>query len=178
MTDGNTLSGGFYVDDISPVCLFADVNTVSSSITDTSYSFTGHAEGEFYYYVKGYNNAWAWGDYSCLERADVVVGIAETPDFEIRSTIPSLSISPNPFREITNLKFQIPSSKSQSTLGIYDVSGKIIRSFDLSSGFLPLASTISWDSRDDLGRRVPAGVYFVRFKTDDYQKTEKAVLLK
>jgi hypothetical protein len=63
-------------------------------------------------------------------------------------------------------------------LGIYDVSGKIIRSFDLSSGFLPLASTISWDSRDDLGRRVPAGVYFVQFECGDYKKTEKAILLK
>ncbi len=195
MTDQYTLNGGFYVDDISPACLFADVNTISSSISDTSYQFTGHAEGEFYYYVKGYNNAWAWGDYSCLERADVVVGIAETPNFEIRSTIPSLSIFPNPFRDRIDIGFQTGNIEMQDfTLEIYDVSGRIIRSFNLSSpaslreagraGFLPLASTISWDGKDDLDREVPAGVYFVRFaaspvgETDDYQKTEKAVLLR
>jgi hypothetical protein len=32
--------------------------------------------------------------------------------------------------------------------------------------------------RDDQARQVPAGVYFVRLVTDDYQRTEKAVLLK
>jgi hypothetical protein len=38
--------------------------------------------------------------------------------------------------------------------------------------------TVSWDSRDDQGRRVPAGVYFVRFHTDDHQQVQKTVLLK
>jgi len=38
--------------------------------------------------------------------------------------------------------------------------------------------TALWDGRDDLGRRVPAGVYFVRFETDDYSRTQKAILIK
>ena len=37
---------------------------------------------------------------------------------------------------------------------------------------------IVWYGTDDLGREVPAGVYFVRFKAGDYEKTEKAILLR
>ena len=131
-------------------------------------------------------------------------GIKEGQIAHYQSHIPNLSILPNPFREITNLKFQFGrgdiqmqdarSKKQDFTLKIYDVSGRVIRSFDLSSpaslretgraGLLPLASTISWDGTDQNDRMVPAGVYFVRFvvnpvgEAGDYQKTEKAVLLR
>ena len=188
MTDGGVLNSGFYVDDIYPVCLYADVNTISSSIPDSFYEFTSHAQGEYFYYVKGYNTAYSWGDYSCLEKANVLVGIAETPSSESYSNIPSFTLSPNPFREIVNLKFQfgrgdiqmqdVRSKKQDFTLKIYDVSGKIIRSFNLASSFLPLASTISWDGTDDMCREVPAGVYFVDFRVGDYKKIEKAILLR
>jgi len=193
MTDQYTLNGGFYVDDISPVCLFADVNTVSSSITDTSYQFTGHAEGEYYFYARGTNAAYGWGDYSCLENVDIVIGISESPNFEIRSTIPSLSVSPNPFRDRIDIRFQTGNIEMQDvrnnpsaslgtgtqdfTLEIYDVSGRIIRSFNLSSNLLPLASTIFWDGTDQVNRAVPAGVYFIKFDCDDFSRIEKVVKL-
>jgi len=85
MTDGGTLGSGFYVDDISPVCLFADVDTISSSITDTSYYFTSHPVGDFYYYVKGYNTIWDWGDYSCLEL--VFVHIPPTGPYLVQGSV-------------------------------------------------------------------------------------------
>ena len=177
MTDGNTLNSGFYVDDIFPVCLFADVNTVSSSITDTSYSFTGHAEGAFYYYVKGYNNAWAWGDYSCLARADVVVGIAETPIVQdiINS---SLVLTSNPGVKSITVNYAISQGVRDAYIKIYDAVGKLVRSYDVSAEPHSVHHRIVWHAIDETGTRVPAGVYFVRLQTDDYQKTQKAVLLR
>jgi hypothetical protein len=53
---------------------------------------------------------------------------------------------------------------------VRDLSGQL-------SGIGHLSSVI-WDGRDELQRRVPAGVYFVRFNTDDYQNVQKTVLLK
>jgi Tol biopolymer transport system component len=47
---------------------------------------------------------------------------------------------PNPFTKMTDIKFQAPNSKSQVTMKIYDVSGRIVKSFNLTSCFLPLAS--------------------------------------
>ncbi len=177
MTDGYTLNGGFYVDDISPVCLFADVNTISSSISDTSYSFTGHAEGEFYYYVKGYNNAWAWGDYSCLEKADVVVGIAETPKAQdiINS---SLALTSNPGVKSITLNYAISQGVRDAYIKIYDAAGKLVKSYDVSAESHSVHHRIVWYAIDETGTRVPAGVYFIHLKAGDYKKTEKAVLLR
>ena len=37
---------------------------------------------------------------------------------------------------------------------------------------------VSWDGRDESGRDVPAGLYFVRVTRDGRTQTEKVVLLK
>ncbi|GAH93480.1 unnamed protein product [marine sediment metagenome] len=67
-------------------------------------------------------------------------------------------------------------SKMQDfTLNLYDVSGKIIRSFNLASSFLPLASTISWDGTDQFDRAVPAGVYFVYLESYENSVIEKVI---
>jgi hypothetical protein len=67
MTDDNTLGTGMYVDDVHPVPMFADSQIVSSSITDTSYQIGGRSAGRYFYRVRGYNTAWAWGDRGPLE---------------------------------------------------------------------------------------------------------------
>jgi len=35
-----------------------------------------------------------------------------------------------------------------------------------------------WDGRDDRNQQLSAGVYYVRFETEGYTKTEKVILLK
>jgi hypothetical protein len=174
MTDGSALDVGFYVDDISPVCLFANVDTISSSIPDTSYLFTGHAQGVFYYYVRGSNTTYGWGDYSCLERANIVVGVIE--EHSVDPVKPSFSLSPNPFRHKTNIKFQIPNAKCQ--IRIYDVTGGLVKSFISSTPHARRPTHIIWDGTDHVDRRVPAGIYFVHFEVGDFRKIEKAILLR
>jgi len=176
MTDSNTLDVGFYVDDISPVCLFANVDTISSSINDTSYAFTGHAVGEYYYYVKGYNTPHGWGTYSCLEKADVVSGIAEPGRSSISPQTPDFAVYPNPFQRLTSFIVQLPNSDAQATISVYDASGKLVRQWNDQT--LRLTDHISWDGTDHVKRPVPAGVYFVRFETEDYNKIEKAILIR
>jgi hypothetical protein len=53
---------------------------------------------------------------------------------------------------------------------VRDLSGQL-------SGIGHLSSVI-WDGRDELQRRVPAGVYFVQLAADNYQAVRKTVLLK
>lgn len=80
MTDGITLNGGFYLDDVYPVPRFNNVSTVSSTITDTFYDISGHNIGEYYYYVRGYNNAMGWGEYSQLKKVYIEnTGMASKP---------------------------------------------------------------------------------------------------
>ncbi|MEO0095327.1 MAG: M14 family zinc carboxypeptidase [candidate division WOR-3 bacterium] len=191
MTDGNTLNGGFYVDDIRPVCLFNNVNVIANNITDTMYTFTNHAVGEYYYYVRGYNTAWGWGEYSCLAKANVGVGISEDEQISSPTSI-AFNVNPNPFQNHCVIKFQIPSTKSQTnsksqnpngnvgqgfSLAIYDVTGRMVKDFSRLT-VNGERSTVVWNGSDDLGRRVPTGVYFVRLEAGDYKQVEKAILLR
>ena len=133
MTDGAELGSGFYVDDIYPVCLFQNVDTISSSIPDTLYAFTNHPEGQYYYYVRGYNTTLGWGDYSCLETTTVVTGIAESQDFDAVADAPYLRVFPNPSEGCIEISYGIGHSAKGIELKIYDISGKLIKDFLLST---------------------------------------------
>ncbi|MEO0126200.1 MAG: C25 family cysteine peptidase [candidate division WOR-3 bacterium] len=97
---------------------------------------------------------------------------------------PKLEVYPNPFKNHCVIKFQIPNKseiripKSEISLKIYDVSGRVVKSFNHESCILNHASGIIWSGDDDIGRRLSAGVYFIRLETSDYTELEKTVLLK
>ncbi|MEO0123794.1 MAG: M14 family zinc carboxypeptidase [candidate division WOR-3 bacterium] len=184
MYDGSAQSGGFYVDDISPVCFFNNINVISNSITDTTYTFSNHPLGEYYYYVRGYNTTWGWGDYSCLEKLFVSnVGVGDKTKYDKTGEI-SLTLQPNPFKNQCVIKFQFPNNsafretQSEISLIVYDVSGRVVKSFNLESGILNQVSSIVWDGKDNAGKKIPAGIYFIHLNTGDLSKIEKAILLK
>jgi len=62
-------------------------------------------------------------------------------------------------------------------LTAYDITGRVVRTF-FEESFLKTNQNITWDGRDDLNRKLPNGIYFLRFETDDCCKTEKTILLK
>ena len=176
MTDTYTLATGFYVDDIYPVCQFQNVTTISSNITDTLYQFTNHPEGEYYYYVKGYNTTWGWGDYSCLEKVDVVVGVAESNQKNNRSSKPGITVYPNPFSKATSICYNPGTKTTDVSIKIYDATGKLVCGFDHLSN--RQGSKIIWDGRNQTGKRLVPGVYFVQFNAGNFRQVKKLVLLK
>ena len=97
-----------------------------------------------------------------------------------------LQIFPNPFRNSVDIRWQteniemqdVRSKKQDISLKIYDVSGRIIRSFNLASCLLLPASSVSWDGIDNNGRQVASGIYFISLDIDDYKQIKKVVLLK
>jgi hypothetical protein len=176
MTDGNTLNTGFFVDDISPACYFNDIDTISSSIPDTMYTFTGHAEGEYYYYARGSNTDYGWGDYSCLVKADIVIGINESPVNNIEARPFAVSVSPNPFYQNTAIKFSIGHSPENVELKIYNSSGRLVRQW--SHVQTRQSDQVVWDGKDNSGRLVPAGTYFIALQAEHDIQWEKVILLK
>ncbi|MEO0228147.1 MAG: clostripain-related cysteine peptidase [candidate division WOR-3 bacterium] len=117
--------------------------------------------------------------------------IKETAEARLKGENLKLLVYPNPFKNHCVIKFQIPSTKSQIpnnstfrnpqseiSLKIYDVAGRVVKSFNPESCILNHTSGIIWSGNDDLGRRLPAGVYFVRLESGDYKQIEKVVLLK
>lgn len=76
---------------------------------------------------------------------------------EGRDTMRDLVVYPNPFAYSENEghRIYIEGLKDDSTVHILSVDGRLIRRFDTRGG------RVSWDGRDDEGRKLPTGVYTV-----------------
>jgi uncharacterized delta-60 repeat protein len=121
-------------------------------------------------------------DYFTVKYAPIP-GISEDEGSDLLSNNPIFyDIYPNPFREKTYIKFQIPSvnsqtnSNSQITMKIYDVAGMLVRRFDHAT--IRLSDKITWHGQDNSGNRLPSGVYFLKFQSGNYSGTEKLLLIK
>ncbi len=69
------------------------------------------------------------------------------------------------------------SDPSSVSLGIYDVSGRLVKT--LARGKRPAGvHTVAWTGQDDRDRAVGSGVYFYRLESDNFSQTKRMVLLK
>jgi len=63
-TDENTNEDGFWIDDMYPVSTFTSVSTIDENIVSSPFYLTIPENTTSYFRVKGYNEAYQWGDYS------------------------------------------------------------------------------------------------------------------
>lgn len=85
-----------------------------------------------------------------------------------------LSSGPNPMREASTLRFELPSS-SGALLRIADVSGRWVRTL-VDQPLVAGAQSVQWDGRDDHGRELPAGTYFCQLSTAEGSSTARVVV--
>jgi photosystem II stability/assembly factor-like uncharacterized protein len=87
------------------------------------------------------------------------------------STIASLATAPNPFDDSAAIRFSL-SRAGEARVAVFDAAGRRVRT--LREGLAAAGMhRLSWDGRDARGRDVPAGVYFVRLRTEDGTETRK-----
>ena len=83
---------------------------------------------------------------------------------------------PNPFRDATTIPYDLP-EPTPVTLTIYNVLGveigRLVEQVRAAG-----RHQVIWDGRDETGRRVGAGVYFVRMRAGHAAWTRKLVVLK
>ena len=129
---------------------------------------TGYADGSVLYY-----------SYTV-----VIAGVEgpRSPETKIKLTgIPVVTTRllpnvPNPFNPMTEVRFEL-SKPQQTRVAVYDVTGRLVKV--LADGYLesgPHART--WLGRDNGGRQVPSGVYYVRLVADGRVDHHKMMLLK
>jgi hypothetical protein len=83
---------------------------------------------------------------------------------------------PNPFNPITTIRYDLPEAGHVNVV-IYDMMGRQIK--QLISGTEDAGrKSVVWDSTNDYGKPVSAGVYMYRIQTGEYIQTKKMVLLK
>jgi len=80
---------------------------------------------------------------------------------------------PNPSREETVIRFLLP-REGRVRADVFDAGGRAVR--NLVRGRLGAGQqTLLWDGRDSRGREAPAGVYFVRVRTERETRSIKVV---
>jgi hypothetical protein len=91
-----------------------------------------------------------------------------------------LPVLPNPARGVAVFRFERESAGlaaaggGRAEIAVHDVRGRRVRV--LAAG--PEATgLVTWDGRDQAGRRVPDGVYFARFAADGRTATQRFVFL-
>ena len=86
------------------------------------------------------------------------------------------SAYPNPFNPSTQIEYIIPDEDIVG-VSIYDVNGRIIKNLIDESQSAGVHS-IKWDSTNDQGKFVSAGIYFFSVDFKDRSETQKVILLK
>jgi sugar lactone lactonase YvrE len=86
-----------------------------------------------------------------------------------------LAIAPNPFLGGSSIAFTLAAPQDVD-LGIFDLVGRRVR--QIQRGRLAAGPhAFEWNGRDDGGRRVAAGIYFVRYQTPERRMEAKLVKL-
>jgi hypothetical protein len=105
-------------------------------------------------------------------------GIADADDGgdQLITGVRLLASRPNPFSTKTNLVFDLPVAQD-IRLAFYDITGRRVRL--LCDGRQAAGRhLISWDGRDDVGRRLDNGVYFLRLKAGLVRQSQRVIYLK
>ena len=83
---------------------------------------------------------------------------------------------PNPFNPTTTIQYSLPEA-SHVTLQIFNLRGELVRTLVNGTQVAKLYQII-WDSKNDQGQAVAAGIYICRFKAGDFTRVQRLVLLK
>jgi len=96
---------------------------------------------------------------------NVIVTAEGTGIAEYGAEIPDLiAVQPNPFTQMTDIRYQITGGRTDTGLRIYDASGRLVKDFGKLSVIGDQLS-VSWDGRDNAGNSLAPGVYFIRGQT-------------
>jgi len=80
------------------------------------------------------------------------------------------TVGPNPFREAVDLRFALAGGERVDAT-IHDLLGREVRVLARGARMEAGAQSLRWDGRDAAGRRVAAGVYFVRLAAGEARWT-------
>jgi hypothetical protein len=83
---------------------------------------------------------------------------------------------PNPFNPLTKIQFALDRN-AQVSLRVFDVQGRAVRTL-IDSYLASGPRLMSWDGRDDRGRPLPSGTYFLRLEGGGTYLTRTVNLVK
>jgi aminopeptidase N len=107
-----------------------------------------------------------------LKKVQVVNGVEELVQ---ENSANRISVSPNPFRNRVNFLIAGTTSKS---VEICDISGRRVRFFYYPVKEGKTVANISWDGKDEIGKKLPSGIYLAKISSETKNSQIKLMLLK
>ncbi len=182
-TISNNNRDGIYCNHVASVINYNNItnnigygmrNDWSGIIVNAEYNWWGDASGPYHATANPGGLGDTVSDYVDFIPWDTVPypwGIEEYEPSQPITTL--LQISPNPFRVRVDITFSIGQSAKSIELRIYDATGRMVKDFKHV-----INQQIFWNGTDDLNRKLPSGVYFLKFQAGDYSATEKLLLIR
>jgi len=96
--------------------------------------------------------------------------VVETPESE------RMTVYPNPLHPRTTVAFSLPRAEPVR-LTVHDVTGRAVRRLVDGEILAAGRNEVEWAGRDEAGRRVSAGVYFLRLEAGEVRETRKVVVV-
>jgi hypothetical protein len=117
-----------------------------------------------------------WFGYNEREGGESGGAISSSPLPKVFSISQNL---PNPFNPSTTIRFDVPEGHASVPvdISIYDLRGRLIKRL-VDEDKAPGNYQVHWDGRDDMGTKVPSGVYLYRITAGDFIYTRKMVMMK
>lgn len=91
---------------------------------------------------------------------------------------PLLQVAPNPFRNEVRIEYYAARASQQASIDIFDITGRVVRSFSLTTTYCLMPTFFTWDGTDGKGAKLPEGVYFIRIADKDATLIQKLVMLR
>jgi len=105
-----------------------------------------------------------------------LVGIEEDLRFRDNNVGYGFAIYPNPFRHLTNIRFETVDA-SRISIKIYDVSGRLVKRLTVRSAGTHQQLSVQWNGTDQDDQRLPGGVYFMKYQMGSLKGTTPLLLV-
>jgi len=88
-----------------------------------------------------------------------------------------VSSAPNPFTDFTRVVYVARQGGATTRIRVYNLAGRLMRT--LADGSVYEGShQVVWDGRDQEGRRVPTGMYFVQLENGTHEQVRKVMFVR
>jgi photosystem II stability/assembly factor-like uncharacterized protein len=113
------------------------------------------------------------GDGTEFLLGSVTIPLTMSPDRTV------MCVSPNPFNPEIAIRITLAHRREPQhmSLHIFDVNGRLVRPL-MNSSVTDGSITVRWDGKDDNGRNLPSGVYYLRLVRGNEEEVRKLVLLR
>jgi hypothetical protein len=90
----------------------------------------------------------------------------------------ALGCRPNPAWSGTTIAYRAPAARGGLTVRVCDLSGRVVRTLLAGRGTDDEGPTVAWDGRDDGGRRLSPGIYWVELRAGGERRSARLVLMR